>query len=469
MAQRKKAFKTKLALYKSDYKARMALDRNNQYAKIRLMLAQEYVNIFKCTENEIGLFLKDWLTSVQERTENKRDYFEEIKNLRNTSILTTYKLSGAAGRRQAVQFYLKYAQYMSPGVELWSYTTENPKWFNESSEFLSEWFMRVMTFLSEDNKIKIIHPLNSSYESLAISMLTWSPMHMTGRTTAYFIPRNKDEQLVHTYFLVKDHLALYNWSTKLSAREMNTYITHEPQFVKDIELNLQCFFDESTRIFEHFIYDTKDAYINSVVATLEKTNNEYHWSLSFPVCYMSDKMLYEILTENGLSGDELEQSFEKLSLISELSGKSPHCHFIDLERLRKQLQHETIAFNELSFICGRDIRLDRSAFMRLIGEALDIVMNSDKIKLCLASTDLLVHLGEMEVVAKENMQINFSCTRSEPPRILVTKELNVVASLYQYFEALWNTTPYIYKNKEYVLKQVKKIVAEVTQAEDQSD
>ena len=85
----------------------MALDRNNQFAKIRLMLAQEYINIFKSTENEIALFLKDWLTSVQEHTENKKDYFEEIKNLRNTSLLTTYNLSGATGRRQAVQFFPK--------------------------------------------------------------------------------------------------------------------------------------------------------------------------------------------------------------------------------------------------------------------------------------------------------------------------------------------------------------------------
>ncbi len=443
----------------------MALDRNNQFAKIRLMLAQEYVNIFKCTENEINLFLKDWLTSVQEQPENKKDYFEEIKNLRSTSLLTTYKLSGTSGRRQAVRFILKYAQHMSPGVELWCYSTENTKWFNENAEFLKEWFVRIMTFLGDENKIKIIHPLSSSYESLAISIFTWAPMHITGRTTAYFIPKYKDEQLVYTFFVVKDHLALYNWSTKQSVREINTYITHEPQFVKDVEVMMQCYFDESKRVFEQFSYETKDDYMNNTVAALEKDNNEYHWSLTFPACNVTDKILRDILTENGFYGEELEQYFEKISLIGELSSKSTHCFFIDLDRIKEQLKQDTIILNEMSFLCGKDIKLGHSVFMRLLREMLKIIISSEKIRLCIASTDLLRQLGETEVTAKENLKIHFSNTHCAGPKVLVTKELTVVMALYQYFEELWNTTPYIYKNKEYVVKQIAKLLAEVEQNE----
>ena len=441
----------------------MALDRNNQFAKIRLMLAQEYMNIFKCSENEITLFLKDWLTSVQEHTDEKKDYFEEINNLQNTSLLTTYKMSGAAGRRQALQFFLKYAQHISPGAEIWFHSTENFKWFYENTDFLNEWFMRVMTLLSEDNRIKIIHQLSGSYDSLALSMLTWIPMHMTGHTTAYFVPKYKDEQLIFTYFLAKDHLALYNWSAKQAARELNTYITHEPQFVKDVEIMLQCHFEESTRIFEQYSYEHKDEYINGVVATMEKNNNEYHWGRPFPIMTLSDKLLREVLLGNGLSGDEFEQNIEKLSLVGELSKKSTHCYFIDLERLREQMRQEYVILKETSFLCGRDIWLEHSAFMRLLGRALDVIMRSDNIKLCLASTDALRRLGETEVTAKENLRILFSNTVHKKPKILVTKELTVVTAIYQYFEELWNTTPYICKNKEYVIKQVKKLMAEINQ------
>ncbi len=440
----------------------MALDRNNQLAKIRLMLAQEYVNIFKSTESEIALFLKDWLTSVQEQPDKERDYFEEIKNLRYTSLLTTYKLSGSAGRRQAVQFLLKYAQHLSPGVELWFYSTENMKWFYESGDFLNEWFMRLRTILSEDNRIKIIHPLSSTYDSLAVSMLTWAPLHETGRTTAYIIPREKDEQLISTYFLVKDQLALHNWTTRQSTRELNTYITHEPQLVKDIEVMLQCRFDESTRIFEQFNYEAKDAYINSLVAALEKDNNEFHWSLSFPICHLPEGMLREILTENGISGEELEQDLEKINLIGELGAKSTHCYFIDLERLRDWLGRDSIHLSEMSFSCGKDIRVSHEGFLKLLDAALRIIISSDSFKLCLASTNLLRRLGDTEIIAKESMRVHFSCAQCDQPKVLVTKEPTVVTALYQYFEELWNSTPYICKNKEYVFKQMTKLIAEVS-------
>lgn len=443
----------------------MALDSNNQHAKIRILLSQDYMNIFKCSENEIALFLKDWLTSVKVVSENKRDYFDEIKNLRSTSILTTYNLIGPNGRRQAVQFFLKYAQYLSPGVEMWCYTTENSKWFYENQEFFDEWFMRNISFLNEDNKIRIIHPLSSSYESLAISMLTWMPMHITGRTTAYFIPKYKDEQLVYTYFLIKDHLALYNWSTRQPSRDTNTYITHEPLFVKDIEVMLQSHFSESTRIFEYFGYDSKDEYINNLIAGMEKDMNEYHWSLSFPLSGLSEGLTRAILEENGFSGEEFEQHLEKLNLIAELSNKSTHCFFIDLDRLREWLQRDYIVLNEFSFTCGRMIRIPHSMFMRLLDEALKVIIDSDKIKMCMASTDLLRRLSDTEVIAKENTRIHFSSPDGDRPRVLVTKELTVVTAIYSYFEELWNITPYICKNKEYVCKQIMKLVESVKKSE----
>lgn len=439
----------------------MALDKSNQYAKIRMMLSQEYMNIFKCLEQEIALFLKDWLTSAKETGGSRRDYFDEIKNLRCTSPLTTYTLPGTEGRRQAVQFFLKYAQYLSPGVEMWCYTTENSKWLFENEEFFNEWCMRSISFLGEDNRIKIIHALSSSYESLAISMITWIPFHMTGKTTAYFIPKYKDEELVYTYFLIKDHLALYNWSTRQPTRELNTYITHEPQFVKDIEIMLQSHFSESTRIFEHFSYETKDEYINYMIAFMEKDMNEFHWSLTFPVCGLSDALLWDILTENGLEGEDLEQCLEKLGLIAELGSKSLRCFFVDLERLREWLKREYVVINDMSFACGRTIRIPHDMFMRLLTETLKTFGETDKVKLCLASTDLLRRLGDTEVIAKDNTRIHFLSTQGDKPRVLVTKELTVVTEIYNYFQELWNSTPYICKNKEYVSKQITKLIEEI--------
>ncbi len=437
----------------------MDLDGENQYARIRLILSQDYVNVFKSAENDIRLYLKDWLTSEKDNAENAAEYINEIKNLRNASKLTTYMLSGTHGRRKAVLFFLKYAQQISPGAEIYCYTTEDGSWFTDSEEFIEEWTMRNMTLMGENNKSRIIFPLSTSYESVTTSIFLWMPVLLTGQTEAYYIPKYTDNQLVFTYFLIKGHLAVYNWTSRQSAREINTYITHEPQFVKDVDVMLQCFIDESTRLFEKYDYPSSDAYINSVVAILERGSKEYHW-MSFPIVDISEALMREILTVNGFVGEELEQYYEKLMVMGELSVKSSHCYFIDLELLKERLRDKVIVVNELSFACGRTIRLDRNLSVRLLRQSLDSIMSSENFKMCLASTDLLRRLHQTEIFAKENSKIQFSNTTIEPPCVLVTKELTLVTAVYNYFEQLWNTTPYICKNNEYIYKQIVKIIDE---------
>ena len=100
-------------------------------------------------------------------------------------------------------------------------------------------------------------------------------------------------------------------------------------------------------------------------------------------------------------------------------------------------------------------------YICLILETIRVIISTDKLKMCLATNDLLRRLGGTEVIAKDNTRIHFSATDGARPRVLVTKELTVVTAVYSYFEELWNTTPYICKNKEYVSKQIQKLIEEV--------
>ncbi len=110
----------------------MALDRNNHYAKIRMMLSREYMNIFKCPEQEIALFLKDWLTSANETGGSRRDYFDEIKNLRCTSPLTC----NAPGIRQALAVgSSENAQYLSRASRCRFYSMRTPSGFLKTTSF----------------------------------------------------------------------------------------------------------------------------------------------------------------------------------------------------------------------------------------------------------------------------------------------------------------------------------------------
>lgn len=442
----------------------MALDRSNQYAKVRMMLSSEYVNIFKCSESEVTLFLKDWLTASKAKTESTSDYFDEIKNLKSTSSLLTYSMSGYDARRQAIQFFLKYAQNVSPGIEIWMYTTENLDWFYNNDTFFDEWQMRLMSLLEEKNKIKVIQPVCRYHEEMAISMLTWMPMLMTGRASAYFVPKYKDEQLAYTYMLIRDHMALYNWSQKQQTGDLNTYITHESRFVRDIEVMMNSYFNESTPIFKEFTYATRDDYLNDLISILERENDEYHWCASFPLFIGNEESNKQVLLENGVCGVEADVLLENMALAAELSDRSNRCFFINTEWLRAALRRDYVVINNMSHICGRSIKVSHDLFIQLIRQSMEYINSKDKIKICLATSEQLQRIKDTEILAKDNTSVHFTNVMGAEERLLSTKELMIVASIYSYLENLWNTTPYISRNKEYVNKRVLKEIEEANAA-----
>ena len=238
----KRAFRPNSVYTSQIIKHVMALDSNNQYAKIKLILSSEYAGIHNASENEIALFLKDWLISGNNKSGGASNTLDEIKNLKSISPLSFYSIAGNNGRRQVLQFFQKYAMSLNTTCDIWIYSTESKRWMYEDSAYHDELQSRYISLLEKGCRIRIIHAMSGSYESLAQSMLTWLPMHMTGRTQAYFIPRYKYEQLGYTYFLLKDHLAVYNWSPKMNQGDVNTYITHEKQMIKDIEVMMEEYF-----------------------------------------------------------------------------------------------------------------------------------------------------------------------------------------------------------------------------------
>ncbi|MCF0120704.1 MAG: hypothetical protein HUJ65_03615 [Oscillospiraceae bacterium] len=439
----------------------MTLDKSNQFAKIRLLLSNDYVGIYKCSDSELSIYLKDWLTSNVKPVSSSDEFLDNLQNLKNTTQVLSYSLSGTKGREQATMFFLKYAQHISPGVEIWICSTENTRVLSNDMTYIHEWHSRYMSLLADKNTVKIIHTLTGSYEALATSLLAWLPMHLTGKSTAYFIPKYKDEPIAFTYNLIRGHLALFNWSSPQQTDELNTYLSHEPKVVRDIELMLESRFADSLRVFEKFTYSTREAYINSLVSFLEQESNEYHWCASLTMYALPDDVLREILVRNGITGDELEQNMDTIMLLKELNEKLPHRYIIDLEGMRNMFRQDEIPINELSFICKKTITLDRESMLRTVKAVNESSDHPENVKLCLASTELLARLDSTEVIAKEGGRVIVMRAFCEDPCVLSASEVTVVSALFSYFEELWNTTPYICRNREYVTKQISKTLNEV--------
>ena len=225
---------------------------------------------------------------------------------------------------------------------------------------------------------------------------------------------------------------------------------------------LENHFSQSTRLFTRLGYRDRDEYMNDCVAVMEKSMNEYHWCTSIPIHAIRDEKLRSILTENGVRGAELEHCMENLVLLKELGRRTQHCYFIDPDGLRRTLAMDRVCISELSFLCGREISVPRKMFPELMREANEINFASPNVKYCIASTDLLHKLGHTDIVAKENTRVGFAAIDGEPA-VMFTTEMTVVTAIYRYFEELWNMTPYICRNKEYVSKRIQKVLDEVSE------
>jgi hypothetical protein len=164
--------------------------------------------------------------------------------------------------------------------------------------------------------------------------------------------------------------------------------------------------------------------------------------------------------ENGIKDDELELYAERLNLLSKLYKKSPNRFVVDLDMLKATLQKPEVVLNDMSFVCGKTISVPQSMFIEMFKESVKLMENEENFHVCLTSSRALKRLRNTEIVAKENSRIIFGCVYGERPKTLVTKELTVVTALYSYFDELWNSTPYISRNKEYVSNQISKQISE---------
>ncbi len=436
----------------------MELDRAYEYARLRMLMAEDYVNIFKVTASELSMFLKDWLTAPVGKDDKSLGYFDGVSSLKSTEKYTTYSLQGEHGRSQAAQLLIRYARQMPVGAEIWLYTNEVPDLSNdETAGFAEHWRTSILSVISEGCSLKIIHSLNRSYETLAEDLINWLPVHMTGRTEAFFIPHYKEEKLRHTYILLKDQIAVYNRRLAASEKTVNTFITYDTPLVKDVENIMTDFFGRSVKIFRKMSYDTTDSGYDVLSQLMQYRSNHYYKGALMPSGYYSYELLRDILIENGFSGEELEQHIERTSRIGRLGKRSDLSIFFSPEYVERSLERGGITVYDMSFFSGRNIVVGRDLYIRMINEFADYVAANDNVHICVYQPGFFKVLTGIEAVFKESYA-SFGKVTEDSALTMYTDEMTTAMSLYKYFEDKWNSIPYVCRDKAYVLGRVRKII-----------
>ena len=76
-------------------------------------------------------------------------------------------------------------------------------------------------------------------------MFRWIPLHMTGKTRAFYIPQYTEEAMNFTIFLIPHQLVVFSMSSKIYGENVNTYVTNNPAFLESMKDTMTDFFDRS--------------------------------------------------------------------------------------------------------------------------------------------------------------------------------------------------------------------------------
>lgn len=444
----------------------IGLDRKNGYKKLQELLGKDYGEIGTMSEDEMSLLLSDWLNSTKEET-GHYDIFEEMmKNKYMTRIEPLYYWEGREGRRQAVELFTEYAIRLSPGAEIISYTNETNQWFHEDKEFLHRWMKLIRSFFEMGNVMKIVHPMNRDLQDLAASMGKWLPLHMTCEVQGYYLKKYDEGDIVRiTILILTNKMALFSVSTDKKNSDCRTWAVGESNLLTEIEKVAKKYLKDSLSLFIRYTLETKGKekeFLNNMLSIYETGSKCYFYN-DFNHMLPSSKEKRKKLLEHSMTDDnEIERVLTIFGTIDSLK-RDCECYFIiDLEVLCEWLRKDMIKTNLLSLFAGEVVYVSNELYVSAVFEFLDRILIYDNCYICLAGEEEREELGHLSLCSGgKNVHTFITAYDTERTIALEVREYTVAVALYQKMEMIWNATPYLMKDKEYVVKYIKKQIREI--------
>lgn len=444
----------------------VSMDSISNYSIIKALLERDYETVDYTSPQELSIALKHWLIRGDHTDEVDTvlyDCMHRNKKGREHSYLLFH---GNAGRREAVKNMLQIANMLPPGQEIWSYSQDSPSWFMEDEEFIQQWADWNMEFLRKGNVIHVIHPVDRQYKSLAISLLKWLPLHMTGLTKPYYLPQYWESDTKNTYFLVKDKLFLSSVSVESVTKEVNTLVFTDPRVLKDNYDMLKSHFQSATPLFTKYGLKDNKKFTEDLTNMANKNEQQYIFtSLPF-VNVLTHDEIAQILRNNDVPSqttNECLKACEILQRDAQDNGGNFFRYLVLPSQLARLLRQPTIPLDTLSFFSGKVLHINNQAFRALLAKTADKLKKDPYYEVGLAEDSLVSHMEGLNMFVKRNTSACIFTLQENDldPLILMTHESVVIISLFLCCDQIWNTMLPRNRNKEYVTDQIHTLVKTV--------
>lgn len=333
-------------------------------------------------------------------------------------------------------------------------------WLFENREFFSEW-VRFCKKVAAGGSIKLFIPVLNPYRVLSDTLLRQAGIFALKNVKTVFIPKYKDDTFYYTVLILRGKMALQCFSTSSDSGDALFKLSANPRVVGDLEKLAESFWTRSRPLFNQYDFSAYNKYVNEIIETQESGASQYQYVYPAPL-FIKTPTLREILRENNVSGGEYEELYQ---ILSSLNNRAQSRYFLDLNRLTRALKKSRTELPRLSYLIGKPISVSRGLFRRLLEESIASIEHSERTELGLESLEDSYGLGDIEIIAKENLCVYYRTVAAPRPVVLEMKEITCVTSVYSELEAVWNGIPRLNRNKEFCLRKLRELLSRTEQGE----
>lgn len=419
----------------------LSLDEVNQYQ--RLQRISGFSGTGGCTLEQIGTYLRLWLTAAEEREKDSLESFIS----KQAKPINGYFFVGESGKLEAVRSFLAYTA-QGHGQKIWLHSQQGTDWLLRDADYRFEWQNRNFAVL-ENNEVYVLHPVYKDYQHIAEYMLRWLPLHMYGEAFAYYIPQYQLTTVDYTLCLTEGAVGLVSITTAGTPNRVITYLLSDPDSLQSLKNLMTSYFRQAKPLFSRSSYADGYKYCETYSRFCKGSTNGICITAGPPLFLIRRKLLQEFL-QDDFPKVMPEISFEE----SSQNGLAPITVVFQLDQMRYLLRPRQALLRTLSYYAGHPVRIRQEQFRQCLLDILTLAETEPNIRILITEHSLFSPYNDIDMFVREREIASFVSSyyhTDQITRALTIQEPTVVSALYHNLDYYVNTHP----NREQTLPEIR--------------
>ncbi|NLZ39273.1 MAG: hypothetical protein GX893_06670 [Firmicutes bacterium] len=359
-----------------------------------------------------------------------------------------------AGRRAALQRFHDLLLTLPPGQKILYFTQEDFTWLVEYASYRASWQDKLKAIIDNGHHITIIHTMVLDFKYLFPIDSGWIPIHMSGRTSALYLPKHINTVLSETMFIIKNKAALIGLTGEKQQTTFHTIFFSDPLIVQQYEARFEALLANSRPLLEKYTAQQTSELAQLIISAEQQPGNCYLYSSFSLEQITSTQVFHSILLEKQVRSEDYEMYLASQARLQHLFhknlGQAYYRHIVDYNAITKM---------PASKLSPRA----RSLAIEYITNLLSMLEKYLNYEVALISNNLITSLFNSHLWVKDNAiaVISTPTINSQSSFAITITEPTAVHSFYQYLDDFWLSIPRIHRERLWVQNKLRLILQQL--------